>query len=57
MKVSSAVKWLNTNSNSGVLPINHEVMRELWNKHPQGKNAEYDYLLSGPQKLVEKVDI
>ena len=54
-KVSSAIKWLNTNSNSGVLPINQEVMDELLIKHPQGEKADSDYVLSGPQKPVEKV--
>ena len=54
-KVSSAIKWLNSNAECGVLKVNDTILMELHTKHPAGKKADVEFLLHGPLKLAENV--
>ena len=31
---------------NGIIPLNHKTLNQLMQKHPQGKQAEFDVLLT-----------
>ena len=47
-KISAAIKLLDRESSSGVLPISPEMMKELEMKHPQAAAITKNSLLQGP---------
>ena len=44
---------LSENNNGGLLPINHETVKLLKEKHPEAADVCDDMLLEGPEILVE----
>ena len=56
-KVNQATRLLsNKNSSSGILDLNEDTMNEIKEKHPKGKDADPEALLSGPvDQLVHSV--
>lgn len=44
--VTNALKLLTDNMQNGILPLNHKTLHQLMQKHPQGKQAEFDVLLT-----------
>ena len=44
--VTNALKLLTNNMQNGILPLNHKTLNQLMQKHPQGKQAESDVLLT-----------
>ena len=53
-KVSAAMRWIGTNA-AGLCEATDEVITELINKHPAGKQAEEASILNGPVDKVEQV--
>ena len=45
--ITIALKQLTDNMQNGILPLNHKTLNQLMQKHPQGKQAESDVLLTG----------
>ena len=44
--ITIALKQLTDNMQNGVLRLNHKTLNQLMQKHPQGKQAESDVLLT-----------
>ena len=44
--ITIALKQLTDNMQNGILPLNHKTLNQLMQKHPQGKQAESDVLLT-----------
>ena len=49
----NAMKLLTDNMQNGILPLNQKTLNQLKQKHPQGKEAELDVLLTdNPNKYI-----
>ena len=53
--VNGALRLLSKTSNSGILPINEETVRQLHEKHPEGEVKHEEMLLQGPINYIHPV--
>lgn len=54
-KISAAIKLLEQQSSSGVLPLSQTTIDELIRKHPSATEAETSVLINGPTPFVDPV--
>ena len=54
-KIKAALKFLDSNSESGVLPPSEDVIDLLEEKHPPSSKIESDTLINGPLEQVNSI--
>ena len=53
--VTNAMKLLADNMQNGILPLNQKTLNQLKQKHPQGKEAKLDVLLTDTPEQVHPI--
>ena len=53
--VTNAMKLLTNNMQNGILPLNQKTLNQLKQKHPLGKEAELDDLLTDTLEQVDPI--
>ena len=53
--VNRAIKLITNNMGGGILPLDEETLEILHQKHPEGKEADENIMLTGPIQHVEPI--
>ena len=53
--VRQAVRFLERDSSTGILPLNEKTLKDLLQKHPEGQEVHEEMILEGPVEKVSSV--